>query len=514
MRLSHRLTLLSFALILIIAVSGCSSSKQSSSDSGSGLPGAGSGTTGSIIPSGSGSTAAIASIGITAPSSAPVETCVPVVFNALDANGNSLTLSSAVSFKLTGLTSATLYTDNLCSLAASSLTIPAQAANVTFYVLPSAAGTLSVSLTASFGTFPFTISILPDAVTQMQLTGPSVVAATTCAGPFTVTLQTTKGLATETGIARRITVGADQPRGGTGLTYSDNGCANVVDGLNFAVGDASHNFYFKESQGQGLSLVATAGPDVLADAVLPIIVTTTGAGLSLGLRQSDLYFNSFKGVTLERTLTLTNFGAVALPTGVSFSATNFTFKGGTYPGTGGTCTANVDVKAASQCTIVVDFFIANTGATAGAGVETVVSTFNIAFGTGTTIPYTGQAIGTAFPTPLLQISSAPNFNFPIMSLSGATTSTKTFSVTNPTKLPVGNITGSLSEQDVNFLGGAYPGTGGTCSTSLAAGKTCTIVLQYAPKTTSIPEAGYLELTYSTNGVTNSDYVGITAFTNP
>lgn len=59
------------------------------------------------------------------------------------------------------------------------------------------------------------------------------------------------------------------------------------------------------------------------------------------------------GVTLDRTFTVTNLGLYAASelSGVSFTTTNFTFKGGTFPGTGGNCSSSL--PPASSCAIVV-----------------------------------------------------------------------------------------------------------------------------------------------------------------
>jgi hypothetical protein len=55
----------------------------------------------------------------------------------------------------------------------------------------------------------------------------------------------------------------------------------------------------------------------------------------------------------------------------------------------------------------------------------------------------------------------------------------------------------------NFLNGTFPGTGGTCTTTLASGSTCTIVLSFQPSA-AITYSGYLTLNYNDGLRTQSE----------
>lgn len=57
--------------------------------------------------------------------------------------------------------------------------------------------------------------------------------------------------------------------------------------------------------------------------------------------------------------------------------------------------------------------------------------------------------------------------------------TQTLTVTNTGGELADNIAASGLSSPVSFAGGSYPGAGGTCSTSLAAGQSCTVVIQAA-----------------------------------
>lgn len=66
-----------------------------------------------------------------------------------------------------------------------------------------------------------------------------------------------------------------------------------------------------------------------------------------------------------------------------------------------------------------------------------------------------------------------------------TMATATITVTNQgsgTATGFGASTGYSASAFFDYAGGAYPGTGGTCSTSLAASASCTIVVAYTPVT--------------------------------
>ena len=41
----------------------------------------------------------------------------------------------------------------------------------------------------------------------------------------------------------------------------------------------------------------------------------------------------------------------------------------------------------------------------------------------------------------------------------------------------------------NFVGGAYPGTGGTCGATLSSGSSCTLVVRYAPAASGVANGG-------------------------
>ncbi len=75
----------------------------------------------------------------------------------------------------------------------------------------------------------------------------------------------------------------------------------------------------------------------------------------------------------------------------------------------------------------------------------------------------------------LVISNAPKYDYGTIITS--TSVDKTFTVTNMSARAAVNLAGGSFVSSVfNFKGGAYPGTGGTCTTSLAGSASCTVIV--------------------------------------
>jgi hypothetical protein len=99
------------------------------------------------------------------------------------------------------------------------------------------------------------------------------------------------------------------------------------------------------------------------------------------------------------------------------------------------------------------------------------------------------------------------FNFGSIAASGGTI-TQTFTLTNHLADPITGISVS-SIPSANFFfqgGGAYPGSTGTCGTSLAAGATCTVVLEFDPTAvTNYQRNSYWSYTLSSSEVINFSF---------
>lgn len=73
------------------------------------------------------------------------------------------------------------------------------------------------------------------------------------------------------------------------------------------------------------------------------------------------------------------------------------------------------------------------------------------------------------------ISDAPTYAFP--SASAGTTVEKTFTVSNLGLYTASQLTGTtFATPNFNFKGGAFPGTGGNCASTLPAASSCAVVV--------------------------------------
>ena len=170
-------------------------------------------------------------------------------------------------------------------------------------------------------------------------------------------------------------------------------------------------------------------------------------------------------------------------------AAPFSFRGGSYPGSGGTCGGNL--SAGASCTIVVSFSPATSG--------TYNDTVNLDYTDGSsTLTATRDLEGEGTSSASLEISETPSFDFGNSVLQ--VSNTKTFTVTNSGEGDATAMTGVGLNLHYSFLGGSYPGTGGTCGATLAGSSaTCTVVVEFKPQSTG-PLFDSIEINYN-DGIT-------------
>ena len=204
-------------------------------------------------------------------------------------------------------------------------------------------------------------------------------------------------------------------------------------------------------------------------------LTVTGRGGTPALLAiSDAPLYDFGTVAIggftDYTFTVSNSGeARAISINEIGLATHFGFKGGTYPGTGGNCPA--EILGGASCTIEVTFVPALLGL--------LTDTINLSYFDGANNQNSTrdvQGFG-VFPA-VLEISDSPIYSFGTVLI--GQTPTYTFTISNTGgQVASGMFIGGLAAP-YSFLGGAYPGVGGTCGISLAIATNCTIVVQFSP----------------------------------
>lgn len=200
--------------------------------------------------------------------------------------------------------------------------------------------------------------------------------------------------------------------------------------------------------------------------------------------------------TLVRLSVITTGSGDATIDSTANSDSNFTFNGGTFPGTGGTCSQPVQ----GNCSVAVLF---TAPATPGSYSNTVTVTYTAGEATSTISVYLSA---TVLNGAILTINGGANHDFGTKNL--GTSTDKTLTVANVGAVTASSIVASGLSSPLNFKGGTYPGTGGTCSTALSAGASCTVVTTYAPTLVGATSKT-LTLTYNNGGATTTSTLGFT-----
>jgi hypothetical protein len=198
----------------------------------------------------------------------------------------------------------------------------------------------------------------------------------------------------------------------------------------------------------------------------PALLSVTPAPAAFGARPT--------GASYDLTLTVSRTGEVnATSMSRSLSAGGFAFKGGSYPGTGGTCPTLT--MSASTCTIVVTF-TPTSAISYSANLN--LNYHNGYTNTSTLVNLTGSGI----PTAQLTFSPVPvNFGQVIQT----TSSERSVTMTNTGPVSATTIAPVTVAAPFVFKGGVYPGTGGNCGGQLASLASCTMVIEFAPTSTGV-----------------------------
>lgn len=208
--------------------------------------------------------------------------------------------------------------------------------------------------------------------------------------------------------------------------------------------------------------------------------------------------NVFLGATSSRSITVSNTGnyeATMMADGGALSG-NFSFVGGTYPGSGGgTCGATL--AAGASCVIVVQFAPSVVGA--------VDTDLEIDYFNGQSTVTASMELRATGRGAVLEMDSGTWYNFHRVAKNSTTDATLTLRNTGNHVASAISYPGGMPAV-FRFKGFAFPGTGGTCTTSLAAGASCTLVIQYIPTGTGtalISSSGTLTLNYNNGGSSTS-----------
>lgn len=168
------------------------------------------------------------------------------------------------------------------------------------------------------------------------------------------------------------------------------------------------------------------------------------------------------------------------------------YKGGIFPGTGGTC--SFVIAGHSACNIVLTYF--PTGSEGS-----IAQDLDLNYLTGVGVGNLNYIInGTAIDLRgLITFNDGANYDFANFPLNPSSYG-KNYAIVieNSRYIDSVSIVPTLTDTtNFSFRGGAYPGTGGDCSTTLPKQSTCTIMLSFHP-TTLTAHTATLNLNYNDN----------------
>jgi alpha-tubulin suppressor-like RCC1 family protein len=248
--------------------------------------------------------------------------------------------------------------------------------------------------------------------------------------------------------------------GGTcGSTISSGTCTVIANFSPTAGGTVNQTLTLNYNNGASAT---TATRPVKGTGAAPAVLTISGS-------PTYDYGTQANGSSHDATLTVTNSGTITATTvAASGLSTPFSFTGGGYPGTGGTCGTSIP---AGTCTIVVNFTPASTG--------NYSNTLQMTYFDGTTSQQTNLGVTGHGATPgLLSISDGPTYDYGTSARGSF--NDHTYTVTNSGGAPALTDTASGPSLPFKYKGGSYPGTGGTCGSPIAGSSNCTIVVQFDP----------------------------------
>lgn len=294
--------------------------------------------------------------------------CVPFVVTSIDTNGYAQPVSANTTINLGGGgANGQFYTD-ACMTPTSSVQISAGSSYQQFYFKGLSAENLIFLTTAtnlSMGSAPISIVSTSGgtplvnyyAAVKLVIAGPSDSLSGACSGEYSVYSADASGTNVAVTMAMNISL-SDGP--GSGSFYSDINCTpgNLINNIAFANGNKIKTFYYKNDQAESVSLLATTTSLIAGSFPLNVV---QAARLTISREvNSELWSNFFYqtfGTVSDYKIFVTNVGQTeARDLAVQESlASPFSFKGGSFPGQGGTCIPSQTLYPSEQCSLVVRF---------------------------------------------------------------------------------------------------------------------------------------------------------------
>jgi hypothetical protein len=250
---------------------------------------------------------------------------------------------------------------------------------------------------------------------------------------------------------------------------------------------------------QTATLTVSYNDGVAAATATRALSAAAAAAARLAISDAPTYdFGSrVVGAKVEHVFTVTNAGGVpATALAATPLVAPFSFSGGAFPGTGGSCGATLD--AGASCTVAVTFSPAAAGASAG--------TLALGYGDGVATASASEGLtGTGLAPALVTVSDGPTYDFGTLTIGAA--AEHAFSLTNGGGVQATALAPPTLTAPWGWKGGAFPGSGATCGTTLDAGASCTAIVTFAPIAAGAASAT-LSFGYSDGAAAQTASVGL------
>jgi hypothetical protein len=250
--------------------------------------------------------------------------------------------------------------------------------------------------------------------------------------------------------------------------------------------------------------VVSGTPAIVTIAGTPVLVQSNGstwsaiAASSLAQVSADSSTLAFSSVTASPSPVASTLSIIWRNTGgLPASSVNVAYSG-TGDFTLGSTTCSSSLTVASTCTSSVTF----TPSTLGAHSGTVTLTYNNGLASSSSaVTLSGTGAAPSAGSALLVLSSGPTLEFGTYTIGQVSSSAITL-VNGGTgaATAIQQTAGALLASPFSFVGGTYPGAGGTCGSTLAAGASCTLRVAFTPAGAGSFSQN-LSLSYSTGGAT-------------
>ncbi|MEY4616044.1 MAG: hypothetical protein RJB66_1004 [Pseudomonadota bacterium] len=223
---------------------------------------------------------------------------------------------------------------------------------------------------------------------------------------------------------------------------------------------------------------------------------------SLTLSPASINFGTTGvGAQKDQIITVTRSGAYPVGSFSSaISGTGFIYKGGTYPGTGGTCPTFAE--GTNSCKIVISFNPTQQNTFSG---QLSLSYYNGFQNSLASAEMTGESV----PSAKLVFETT---NYHWGQLIQTLSSDKTIRITNNGSQSATSISAATLTNSFSYKGGTFPGSGGSCTDTLAPLQSCSLVVTFSPTAVGIKNTNlvlnYLDGLTSTNTTTSLTGEGI------